>query len=134
LKKGIEISRRRFLKASGNAMLLLAGAMWYGLMKRHTRPGHAQTETVSISSLHNGVNFFGSILVLKEGNRYRAFSNKCTHLGCTIQKMYKGKLVCPCHGSEFNFSDGSVVKGPAAHALNELELSSSQDEITVKLI
>jgi Rieske Fe-S protein len=45
-----------------------------------------------------------------------AFSAICTHQGCTVEP--KGEqFACPCHGSVFKNSDGSVVNGPATRSL-----------------
>jgi Rieske Fe-S protein len=44
------------------------------------------------------------------------FSAVCTHQGCTVAPS-GAKLVCPCHGSEFNALTGAVLQGPAASPL-----------------
>ena len=44
---------------------------------------------------------------------FKAFTAVCTHLGCICNKVANGTIDCPCHGSEFNISDGAVVAGPA---------------------
>jgi len=51
------------------------------------------------------------VLALKNG-KYYAVSGKCTHLGCKlVNGVYdNGRITCPCHGSQFNIEDGSVVK------------------------
>ncbi|MGF1428022.1 Rieske (2Fe-2S) protein [Kitasatospora sp. LaBMicrA B282] len=49
--------------------------------------------------------------------QYKAFSAVCTHRGCTVSQVAGGKIMCPCHGSEFKIEDGSVAKGPATAAL-----------------
>jgi len=43
---------------------------------------------------------------------YRAFTNICTHSGCGVSRFETGRLICPCHGSEFDI-DGRNVRGPA---------------------
>ena len=45
--------------------------------------------------------------------KYLGFSAVCTHVGCILNKIANGKIDCPCHGSEFRITDGSVVTGPA---------------------
>lgn len=45
-----------------------------------------------------------------------AHSAICTHQGCTVQANGK-KLVCPCHGSQFDAFTGAVLNGPAAQPL-----------------
>lgn len=44
---------------------------------------------------------------------FKAFSAKCTHTGCIIDKVAEGAIICPCHGSRFGIADGAVQKGPA---------------------
>jgi Rieske Fe-S protein len=45
--------------------------------------------------------------------RYRAFSAVCTHVGCLLNQVADGTIDCPCHGSKFRITNGSVVTGPA---------------------
>jgi Rieske Fe-S protein len=49
--------------------------------------------------------------------QFRAFSSTCTHQGCTVSQVSDGTINCPCHGSRFSVTDGSVVRGPAASPL-----------------
>ena len=44
---------------------------------------------------------------------YKAFSAVCTHVGCLCNQVAAGTINCPCHGSKFKITDGSVVAGPA---------------------
>ncbi|MFG3048343.1 Rieske (2Fe-2S) protein [Streptomyces sp. NPDC048241] len=53
---------------------------------------------------------------------YKAFSAVCTHQGCTLNKVADGTVDCPCHGSRFRISDGSVAHGPATEALPAKEI------------
>lgn len=48
---------------------------------------------------------------------FKAFSAVCTHQGCTVGSVSNGTIVCPCHGSRFNITDGSVDTGPAQQPL-----------------
>ena len=45
--------------------------------------------------------------------KFHAFSAVCTHVGCILNKISNGTIDCPCHGSEFRITDGSLVTGPA---------------------
>lgn len=52
-----------------------------------------------------------NVLIAYVDGQFYAIGSKCTHLGC---KLVKGKLesnilTCPCHGSQFNITDGKVV-------------------------
>ncbi len=42
----------------------------------------------------------------------KAFDATCTHMGCTVSEISGGKMICECHLSEFNITDGSVARGP----------------------
>jgi Rieske Fe-S protein len=48
---------------------------------------------------------------------YKAFSAVCTHVGCVCNVVANGTINCPCHGSKFKITDGSVVTGPAPSPL-----------------
>jgi Rieske Fe-S protein len=56
---------------------------------------------------------------------FKGFSSTCTHLGCTVNKVADGLIQCPCHGSKYSVTDGSVKAGPAPKAL-------PAEQITVK--
>lgn len=57
----------------------------------------------------------GKIIVIrKDETTFAAFSAKCTHKGGTLEYNAKtAQLNCPLHGSLFDSTNGSVVKGPA---------------------
>ena len=57
-----------------------------------------------------------------------AHSAICTHQGCTVQASGK-KLVCPCHGSQFDAFTGAVINGPAAQALASVAVKVSGTDI-----
>lgn len=44
---------------------------------------------------------------------FKAFSAICTHMHCLVSGVSDGTIYCPCHGSRFSITDGSVVVGPA---------------------
>lgn len=48
---------------------------------------------------------------------FHAFSAICTHQGCLVQDVNNGTINCPCHGSRFDITNGSVVRGPAQQPL-----------------
>ncbi|MFT4123602.1 MAG: Rieske 2Fe-2S domain-containing protein [Microbacteriaceae bacterium] len=55
-----------------------------------------------------------------------AYSKICTHVGCPVA-LYEQQthhLLCPCHQSEFDVSDGAkVIFGPASRALPQLPIT-----------
>ncbi|MER7484569.1 Rieske (2Fe-2S) protein [Streptomyces sp. NPDC126497] len=50
----------------------------------------------------------------------RAYDSVCTHAGCPINKLEGTKLICPCHGSEFDATTGKVLREPAVAPLKAL--------------
>ncbi|MET8474974.1 Rieske 2Fe-2S domain-containing protein [Streptomyces sp. NPDC006422] len=59
-----------------------------------------------------------------------AYSKICTHVGCPIS-LYEQQthhVLCPCHQSTFDLSDGArVIFGPAGHALPQLHIAVDKD-------
>ncbi len=56
---------------------------------------------------------------------FRAYSQICTHLGCSVLPTLneQNNIHCPCHGSVFSSEDGSVINGPAARSLPSLPVA-----------
>ncbi len=86
-----------------------------GKQKKYT----AKTR-VSISLDQQQGVFFHDDLIVIQGEKPLVLSSKCPHLGCRINKVEGGKLVCPCHGSSFTLN-GELINGPAAHSLQKIE-------------
>jgi Rieske Fe-S protein len=60
---------------------------------------------------------------------FKAFSAVCTHRGCTVGSISGGKIHCPCHGSAFNVTDGSVANGPATKPLPSKNVTVENGEL-----
>ncbi|HET8599325.1 MAG TPA: Rieske (2Fe-2S) protein [Segeticoccus sp.] len=63
---------------------------------------------------------------------YKGFSAVCTHEGCLVTNVDGGTINCPCHGSKFSITDGSVQQGPAPKPLPALAVKVSGNRITVE--
>ena len=57
------------------------------------------------------------VITQPKAGSFDAFSAVCTHQGCLVGDVSGGTINCPCHGSKFNITNGSVVQGPAASPL-----------------
>ena len=57
------------------------------------------------------------VLTRDAGGAVHGFSAICTHLGCTVDSVQNGTIMCPCHGSRFNADTGAVDRGPATRPL-----------------
>jgi len=63
------------------------------------------------------------IIVVRSGpDAYRALSVECPHSGCAVSNVVGQRLVCPCHGSEFDAS-GRRLAGPAPTGLAALDVT-----------
>ena len=60
----------------------------------------------------------GLVVTQPTAGRFRGFSATCTHQGCTVGSVSE-TIDCPCHGSRFSITDGSVANGPATSPLPE---------------
>src|SRR5947209_15167991 len=50
------------------------------------------------------------LLVRLDADRYVAFGQKCTHLGCPVNyRATARRLYCPCHEGFFDIEDGRVL-------------------------
>jgi Rieske Fe-S protein len=52
----------------------------------------------------------------------------CTHQGCVVNPDGQ-RLVCPCHGSQFNAMTGAVLQGPAASPLPKIPVKVADGKV-----
>jgi Rieske Fe-S protein len=70
------------------------------------------------------------LLVRLAADRYVAFAQKCTHLGCPVlYRKESGKLHCPCHEGYFSAEDGRVLAGPPPRPLPKVDIQAKGDEL-----
>ncbi|WP_067485844.1 Rieske (2Fe-2S) protein [Actinomadura hibisca] len=60
---------------------------------------------------------------------FKAFSALCTHRRCPVGDVSGGTINCPCHGSKFKITDGSVANGPAETPLEPRTATVQGDQI-----
>ena len=101
-------------------LLLPFGAM---LQRQHVR-GRPAPQPLP-AELPLGLSIAGDAVVNRHADgRIQAWSARCTHLGCRLDRVIDGVVVCPCHGSRFD-DQGRVVNGPASKALQPLEVRAA---------
>jgi Rieske Fe-S protein len=92
--------------------------------------GLASTNDIPVGG---GAVFEGQQIVItqpREGE-FKGFSAICTHQGCTVSTVKGGTINCPCHGSKFEVTDGSVRTGPATKPLPYRKLKIDGDQISL---
>jgi Rieske Fe-S protein len=87
----------------------------------------AKTSDVPVGS---GVIVDDIVVTQPSAGEFKGFSPKCTHAGCTVNKVADGTINCPCHGSKYNL-DGSVANGPATKPLEARTVSVQGDSIVL---
>lgn len=64
-----------------------------------------------------------AILVHMPGGELRAFSQKCTHLGCVVYyQPDTNEMECPCHEGFFDADSGAVISGPPQRPLGRIDV------------
>jgi Rieske Fe-S protein len=71
------------------------------------------------------------VVTQPKAGEFKAFTATCTHQGCAVNKIEAEQIVCPCHGSKFSITDGSVVGGPAQKPLPAVNFTESGDNIVI---
>ena len=127
------VTRREFVRylvlASGGFAVGNVGvALWSSL--HSINKGVAQ-EVVALADVPKGTAHLfhyptsadPAILVHLPNGELRAFSQKCTHLGCVVYYRSDSELMeCPCHEGHFNADTGDVISGPPQRPLGRIEV------------
>ncbi len=74
----------------------------------------------------------GVLVTQPTPGHFKAFSAVCPHEGCTVSEIRDGEMICPCHSSRFQISDGAVTRGPARHGLDPVAFTIANGLITVE--
>jgi nitrite reductase/ring-hydroxylating ferredoxin subunit len=74
-----------------------------------------------------------NILLLKVEGQIQAFSNRCPHAGCPMDKgrLEEFTLTCPCHGRRFDVRTGECLNDSLT--LRQYESKSEGGKVGVKL-
>jgi cytochrome b6-f complex iron-sulfur subunit len=71
------------------------------------------------------------VQVVREGDKLRALSTVCPHLGCRVRWEQK-RFFCPCHNGVFD-REGNVVSGPPPRALDRYEVEVVEGSVYLKV-
>lgn len=114
--------------------MLLFAALWWALSGRTRELAKPASVTLPLDSIPAGVSITGELIVYRDENGFRVFSARCTHLGCSLRNSGGARVVCPCHGSEFDALTGEVVRGPALKALRKLRYEITGNQVVINLL
>jgi nitrite reductase/ring-hydroxylating ferredoxin subunit len=75
------------------------------------------------------------ILVINLDGQFFCLDARCSHAGAPlVEGELRGDvLTCPWHGSQFNVTNGIVLKGPAARPLKIYEHIVNEDIIFIEI-
>lgn len=99
---------------------------------KRLKQSEGRSEIKINGDIPDGISFYDEVIISKQGNNIKAFSSHCTHLGCVINELRNGEIICPCHGSRFDI-DGKPVKGPAVERLKQLDIEWEDNDIVIGL-
>jgi nitrite reductase/ring-hydroxylating ferredoxin subunit/uncharacterized membrane protein len=77
-----------------------------------------------------------AVVLVRQGEDIFALDDTCVHAGCSLAggKVDGRSIVCPCHGSTYDLSDGSVIRGPATMPEPHYETRVSEGMVEVRLV
>lgn len=125
-------SRRIFLKLVMTGMVSLLVIFWNKLTLTHLKLKEQKVKVFPFNK-NKLVAFFNRFIVINQNEKTTVLTAHCTHLGCTINKFENGKLICPCHGSEYDL-EGNPIKGPAYKNLEEIAAEITDDGTNIKIM
>ncbi len=94
-----------------------------------------QTSTYAEGEPHAAVAQDTPVLILRRGSTFFAIHDRCSHRGCLLSEgEVEGQVVtCACHGSQFDLTDGSVIRGPATVGQPAFEARETDGRLEVRL-
>lgn len=135
-----EVARREFVRylvlASGGFAAGNVGvALWSSL--RSVDAGEPRRIVALDEVPENSAHLFRyptdrdpAILVHLPGGEVRAYSQKCTHLGCVVYyEPDSVELECPCHEGFFDAGSGEVIAGPPQRPLGRIDVEVRDGEV-----
>jgi cytochrome b6-f complex iron-sulfur subunit len=106
-----KVGRRTFLQLGVAGIISLVALAWNKLTINHFELLKQKVHVFPFNK-NKSISFIENYIIINKKETTTVLSAHCTHLGCIINQTENDRLVCPCHGSEYDL-EGNVVKGPA---------------------
>jgi len=123
--------RRTFLRLAVAGVVAAIGFVWNKLTLNHIELKKQKTDVFPFNK-NKTVSFVENYIIINHEDSTKVLSAHCTHLGCIINQTENGRLVCPCHGSEYDLG-GNVVKGPAYKKLETIPSKITSDGTHIEI-
>lgn len=106
--------------------------VWVPLGKLETfeigKPALVSFTSSKVNGWEKTVISHGVFVIKKSDTNFLVLSNKCTHLGCSVNwKADRQEFICPCHDAQFGL-DGRVLGGPPPRPLDAFSSTSLKVE------
>jgi Rieske Fe-S protein len=100
-----------------------------GFVNAGSTPATSGPVTVPAANVPVGsATIVGMVIVSQPtSGEFKAFSAVCTHQQCLVSQVQGQTVTCPCHGSTFSATDGSVLGGPAPRPLAARNVVQQED-------
>ena len=75
------------------------------------------------------------IAVARTAGSLHAFSDICTHKGCSLStgELDGTEIECECHGSVFDVASGAVINGPAAEPIATFPVREDDGNLSIEV-
>lgn len=126
------MNRKQFFKIILSSFVLFLLYLWEKLTTDISLTQLKNKQVILPNNFSNGIHLLNDLIVIKDDEKIKILSSRCSHLGCRINNIIDEILICPCHGSRFDLN-GKPVQGPATNSLTELKfnIDSSKNQIII---
>jgi len=126
-----KISRRTMIRFIGWIIAIpLVGLAGQVVKREKTRRVNNEVR-ILLTDIPAGISILGEYCINRTPGEILVFSSKCTHLGCRINSTGDNRLLCRCHGSEFDGGTGAVLKGPAGKPLSRVSYKKEDGYLVI---
>lgn len=76
-----------------------------------------------------------TVAVANVGGAFYAFDDVCSHAQCALSggELEGTTIECPCHGSMFDVTDGSVQNPPATEPVSTFPVTLDGDDLLIEI-